>query len=557
MKTEVIAIIAVSVLAFIAFVILVRKKQYENKIYELTDAWGKLPNKEFTYDEFETIRGLYDSYDDGSFCVDDITWDDLDMDKVFLMINNTHSSIGQENLYYMLRNAYQSEEVLKERDLYIDFFSKNKDKAVKLQYHLSQMGYTKKVSVYDYIQYAGTIKKTSNLVHYMCIILEIISILYMLFVEPISGVMAFLAVISFSMYNYYKTKNKNSSYINALNYIMSMLEAGKKISKENITKLDKYNKLFDEKNRIFAKISRNFWLISKNDVKDSLIDMIMDYVKIITHIDLIKFNHMIDCINDNSKELNELYSAIGGLEALIAVASYRAYLEYYTKPQFVEEKQFDAKDMYHPLIEEPVKNTISEKRSVLLTGSNASGKSTFLKTVAINALLAQSIYTCLAKEYKASIYKIISSMSLKDDIGSGESYYMVEIKALKRILDEINDDDMVMCFVDEVLRGTNTVERIAASSQILADISQKNALCFAATHDIELTTILEDKYSNYHFREEIINDDIFFSYNLYKGRATTRNAIKLLGIMGYSKEIIKASEDMATKFVEEGNWCKI
>ena len=108
--------------------------------------------------------------------------------------------------------------------------------------------------------------------------------------------------------------------------------------------------------------------------------------------------------------------------------------------------------------------------------------------------------------------------------------------------------------MDEVLRGTNTVERIAASAQILKSLCTGKSLCFAATHDIELTHILEDFYANYHFEEEIEEDDIFFSYKIMKGRATTRNAIKLLGIMGYDQKIVLEAEKMASDFLEKGNW---
>lgn len=102
------------------------------------------------------------------------------------------------------------------------------------------------------------------------------------------------------------------------------------------------------------------------------------------------------------------------------------------------------------------------EKGVLLTGSNASGKSTFLKTVAVNAILSQSVNTCMAKKYEAPLFHVYSSMALRDNMDSGESYYIVEIKALRRILDAAEQEKIpVLCFVDEVLRGTNTVERIA------------------------------------------------------------------------------------------------
>ena len=195
------------------------------------------------------------------------------------------------------------------------------------------------------------------------------------------------------------------------------------------------------------------------------------------------------------------------------------------------------------------------QRGALLTGSNASGKSTFLKTVAINALMAQTVHTCPAKSYSGGLYRILSSMALKDDLESGDSYYIVEIKSLKRILNQLEKEgNPVLCFVDEVLRGTNTVERIAASTQILKSLAGKKALCFAATHDIELTHLLERYYNNYHFEEEIIDNDVVFHYRLLKGRATTRNAIKLLGVMGYDDTIIREAEEMAENFLKKGSW---
>lgn len=214
-----------------------------------------------------------------------------------------------------------------------------------------------------------------------------------------------------------------------------------------------------------------------------------------------------------------------------------------------------AENMYHPLLEKPVKNSILTEKGVLLTGSNASGKSTFLKTVAVNAILAQTVHTCMADSYSAGLYRIMSSMALRDNLSGGDSYYIVEIKSLKRILNQIEEKGTtVLCFVDEVLRGTNTVERIAASTQILKSLSRANVLCFAATHDIELTHLLEKYYNNYHFEEEIIDNDVVFHYQLLKGRATTRNAIKLLGVMGYEKEIIREAEKMAEDFLRSGNW---
>ena len=149
----------------------------------------------------------------------------------------------------------------------------------------------------------------------------------------------------------------------------------------------------------------------------------------------------------------------------------------------------------------------------------------------------------------------LNELNWRDDLSNGESYYIVEIKALKRILDAVpNSDTPLLCFVDEVLRGTNTVERIAASAQILKCLAQKSVQCFAATHDIELTHLLEEWYSNYHFEEQIKDDDVLFNYQLKEGRATSRNAISLLKVMGYDEAIINAARARADKFTETGKY---
>ena len=272
--------------------------------------------------------------------------------------------------------------------------------------------------------------------------------------------------------------------------------------------------------------------------------------------------HKIDNITDKERDdkedyIYELIDTLGFIEASISVASFRCMLGSWCVPEFRKDNdmQLEVRNVYHPLITKPVANSINTKHNVLLTGSNASGKSTFLKTIAINALLSQTIYTSVSEYYRAPVYRIYSSMALRDDLSSSNSYYIVEIKSLKRMLDAASKEGHpVLMFVDEVLRGTNTVERIAASSEILKSIRTDKALVFAATHDVELTSLLRGKYDNYHFQEEVTDDEVVFDFKLYTGPATTRNAIKLLKTIGYDSTIINAAERSAGYFLNNGKW---
>jgi len=148
----------------------------------------------------------------------------------------------------------------------------------------------------------------------------------------------------------------------------------------------------------------------------------------------------------------------------------------------------------------------------------------------------------------------MSSMAIRDDVCCGDSYFVAEIRSLKRILDAANTGEMVFCFIDEILRGTNTVERIAASSSVLKNLEGKNIICIAATHDVELTQILADRFDNWHFRERITESNVVFDYRLYDGPATGRNAIALLERMGFETAVIDSANDAVRHFETTGLW---
>ena len=118
----------------------------------------------------------------------------------------------------------------------------------------------------------------------------------------------------------------------------------------------------------------------------------------------------------------------------------------------------------------------------------------------------------------------------------------------------VDIEEDLMCCVDEVLRGTNTIERISASAEILSSLAQQPIQIFAATHDMELTELLKNSYVNYHFSETLEGDDVKFSYKIQEGPADSRNAIRLLRALGYDPGIADRAEKRAERFMEAGNW---
>ncbi len=561
MDTKIILLIAAFVIVVI-YVWIDGNRKHKARIEKLLEeSWGKPCKRKISDDEMKAISHYYedcaDEADETVSVIDDITWNDLNMDDIYKRMNIANSSVGQEYLYKMLRMPFNDEKKLRETDRLAEFFSQNKEKRKAVQRSYVKLGYAKRISLSDYIGLIVDLKPSGNLIHYISILLIIAALVCCFFVDPVSGIGLVIVAVSFSIISYYRFKAKVESYFICITQIVKMVQAAQDIQKINISELSSYNEYFKGVEKEFASVVKNAGILASGNVSGSLGEMLMDYIRMLTHIDLIKFNNMVKKIGVKEQKVYELMEQLGFIEASICVASFREQLAVWSKPEFVTGTvAINAEEVYHPLIKNPVANSIHAGKHVLLTGSNASGKSTFLKTIAINALLSQAVYTSVSKRYRAPIYRIYSSMALRDDLGSQNSYYIVEIKSLKRILDAVDEKNQkpVLCFVDEVLRGTNTVERIAASSEILKSLRYKNVLVFAATHDIELTSLLEKFYDNYHFQEEVTDNDVKFNYRLFKGPAITRNAIKLLGVIGYDAGIIKAAEARAGHFMDKGSW---
>ncbi len=134
-------------------------------------------------------------------------------------------------------------------------------------------------------------------------------------------------------------------------------------------------------------------------------ELLFDYIKMLTHIDLIRFNKMLHIVHENKREIIGLAEDIGYIDAVISIGYFRAALPYYTTPVLRTgcDSPFAISEGFHPCIDSPVANSFSQRRGMIITGSNASGKSTFLKMTAINAILAQTIHTCAAKIITGSI----------------------------------------------------------------------------------------------------------------------------------------------------------
>ncbi len=558
---EYIAFLAVIILIVMVIMLtgMMDEKRSKQMLREkLKKQYGQYSEKKYADGRLESIVSAvrYGENAKEAFVIDDITWNDLEMDRLFTSIDYTRSAAGEEALYRWLRMPVFEEEVLNLRERHFRFFEDHEKDRLNYLLFMGDVGRTGKYSVYDYLDYLDALKENNcfftkllDAVIIICLILGLAVHAY--FFIP------FVVMLAYHCFTYTKQKKEIEPYLTTFSYFIRILDSVKKfdgMSREFKEEFSKEIEEIEKEKAEFNSFKRLSFLAMDHNagtVGMEFSRLILAYLNLIFHLDLIKLYSMLHVVKEKKNFLIGILLGMGEIEACISVVYARAAFDEYTIPRFVEKgkRLYEAEDLFHPLIEHPVKNSLHQIRGMLLTGSNASGKSTFLKAVAINALLAQTIHTACAKSYKSNYFRIYSSMALRDSLLQGESYFIVEIKSIKRIFDGVEEEGApVLCTIDEVLRGTNTAERIGASTELLKALARKGALCFAATHDLELTTLLEREMDNYHFEEMVEGADITFPYVLTKGGAKGRNAIKLLKAFGFEEELVEKAEKLAGGF---------
>jgi DNA mismatch repair ATPase MutS len=241
------------------------------------------------------------------------------------------------------------------------------------------------------------------------------------------------------------------------------------------------------------------------------------------------------------------------LEALVSLANLAWLHQEYVIPRFQTNGDHGdavliAKEMGHPLIpcDKKVANDFElgrDKRIAIITGSNMAGKSTFLRTLGINLVLAYAGGPVSARYFCCSSFRVFACIKVSDSLADGLSYFYAEVKRLKAILDSIQNhpDAVHFVLIDEIFRGTNNRERRIGSQSYIRALAELPVIGAVATHDLELIK-LEDEIpavANYHFREEIADGKMVFDYRIHKGPCPTTNALRIMEIEGLPVSIAR------------------
>lgn len=501
---------------------------------KLRAEWGKADTRKRSMDTAGELFEKLKQDDVTSFFIDDQTWEDLNMDSVFTLLDRTLSTPGEQHLYCMLRTPLFEKEPLEKRKAIIGLFQRDEKMREFVRLKLWNMGRAPRLHIASLLWDNTEPQVKGAWIYNLMALLALAACVTPVFMGPKALVMYLFPVYLINTILHYKAKQNVESGMESLAFINRIGGCAKAIAGCGF-------QLGSYKERLKDSLAGCQGVF--NSISMALFSSGNDLAEMAGTIFLIQERNYCSSfkkVMKHKENIKEMYLLLGEIDALMSVASYRQGLEYYCEPKLGAGKVYiDMKDGVHPLIENPIANSLHiEKRGVLITGSNMSGKSTFLRTMGINALFAQTIATCLARSYEGVYVRIITSISRTDNIMRGKSYYLSEAESLLRIINEMEGNAPVFSIIDEIFRGTNSIERINASEEILRTLASENSLSIAATHDLELGSRIGDCYDFYHFSEDVSKEGLSFDYTIKEGLSTTRNAVRIMEYLGYPMDMI-------------------
>jgi hypothetical protein len=248
------------------------------------------------------------------------------------------------------------------------------------------------------------------------------------------------------------------------------------------------------------------------------------------------------------RSLLEGLSALADLEAWSSLACFAHEQPASCWPTFIGERVLSIEKGWHPLIEPraAVPNDLRLTPDVhiwVVTGSNMAGKSTFLRTIGLNSVLAQCGTVAMAESMTLCPLRLVSDLQVRDNLPAGESYFLAEVRHVRRMLCPPPGEAPILGLMDEPFRGTNSVEKVAAAMAVVQHLTQLSGFFAVATHELQLTELAANgsAVANYHFREDLSSDGLIFDYRLRPGPAPTRNALRVLEREGYPPAVLESA----------------
>ncbi len=530
-----------------------RKKKIKEK---LLAEFGNLKADAF---DFEHIESYFRKKDHSTafHSLSDKTCNDLDFQELFMFLDRTNSKVGQQFLYNRLRNIpLDSTGNLRHEGLLTEF-TNNSDFRVAVQ---SLMAKLNEREVY----YIASLFQDETLQppkwYFIVPLLSFASLLSFIlaFFQPVF----FLVVLGLSIINivihFWNKKNLNN-YFSSIPQLSKLNGVAQKLFKYDALKAINPNliKSVNVINKISNRMSFFNLEVEIQSDQRILFWAMLEVVKIIFLIEPLFLFGTLKRIDTKRTEIEDVFLFVGEIDSIISIASLRMGLKNCCMPDIIrDQKMLSAQQVYHPLIENCVSNTLNVNgKSILLTGSNMSGKTSFIRTIAISIITGLTINTCFAKHFSMPRVRVFSAIRISDDLLNDRSYYFEEVLTIKEMIDESKSGNLNLFLLDEIFKGTNTVERISAGKAVLSSLNEENNIVFVSTHDVELADLLKNEYDLYHFSEIVNHKTVDFDYKLKEGKLKNRNAIRILKINDYPESIIKEAIEISEKIdkISESN----
>jgi hypothetical protein len=504
----------------------------------------------------------------GASSLDDRTWDDLNLDAVFTEIDRTGSTLGQHALYHRLRSTPDPEELEAFETLVSTLEA---DTALRERAQLA-LGRLQDPHGYDvwWLARGDAIESRRLDALFPLLTVATLALVSTVWVWP-ALVPALIGLLVLNVLVRYATDRRIGALATAFRQLPPLVATAESLRRlmqgranPLIAALERDTPGLRRVKTIGRWVTGDPFMLSVSPnplaiVASDVVSAIYEYLNLALLLDATGVYFAAADIRARGPAFTRVVAALGDVDAALGVGSYRAGRNDWTRPRFVSPGSAALlADLVHPLVPDAVPNTITlhPGRGVLVTGSNMSGKSTCLRTVGVGAVMAQTINTCLASRYEAPRLAVQSSIGRADDLLSGRSYYIVEVERLLSLVAVSASRTPHLFLLDELFRGTNAIERIAAGQAILMALVGDGAhktlhTALAATHDGELVDLLPDAYDAHHFGDAIGPDGLTFDHRLRSGPATSRNAIALLRLHGATASIVESATECAAALDRE------
>lgn len=517
--------------------------QKNRKLEIIRAKWGRAVDKHRNFDLISSYFKLQSKLDKQKI-VDEKTWEDLNFNSVFALLDRNMSGVGQQYLYSLLHNYNNANIDLEKRSKLVEELKTNSEIRESIQLKLLNVN---GVSSY-FISYLLLSKNLPQFKFYKIFYILSLASLSSLLLISYNGIFLIISlgilltnliinkIFSSKIYEYF------AGFSGLNNLLLSSLSISEIMTNSKIEELEF---LKSKKSLIKSLKSKLGYLVIDKQYLGELALAVIEYLNMFMLFDIIAYYRSVNVLMKHQNEIHEIFKVVGSLDASISVASYLYEVKNYCQPEFNNENKISFDALYHPLLKNPVSNSLNEViQSVLITGSNMSGKTTFLKTLGVNFIFAQTLNFSLAKSFSIPNLIVKTSIRRNEELEEGKSYFFIEIEALKNFIDSSKNEEKYLFLIDEIFRGTNTIERLASSASVLKFIGEQNFV-FVTTHDIELEQMLQNTFLMFHFSEQIKDDNLYFDYKIKSGACKSGNAIKLLELMNYPKPVTVEAQSIA------------